>query len=221
MKTPGSGPHAGQVLLQAGPKPDTARAGLILLHGRGARARDILGLHELVESDDLLALAPQAAGFTWYPASFMAPWEVNQAGRDSGVSVIEGLVSDLDAAGLPPERVVIAGFSQGACLACDFLLRHPRRYGGLAAFTGGLGGPPEADWSPWLREDRPLAGTPVYLGAGDPDPHVPWRRVEQSAAILAGLGAEVQSERLPGQGHVIGESSLEAFRELVAAVVGS
>ncbi|MCB9176569.1 MAG: phospholipase [Caldilineae bacterium] len=218
MRTPGSGTHADQPLVRAGPPPGAARAGLILLHGRGGHAADILALHRLLERDDVAALAPQAAGFSWYPDGFLAPWTVNAAGRDSGVSVIDGLVAALLAEGLPADRILIAGFSQGACLACDFLLRHPRRYGGLAALTGGLGGPPGSDWAAWLREDRPLSGMPAYLASGDPDPHVPWPRVAETAAVLEGLGARVALHRLPGQGHQIGPASLDGLRALVRQV---
>jgi predicted esterase len=215
MNAPGQGPHAGMPVATAGPPPREAALGLVLVHGRGASALDILGLHEVLERNDIAALAPQAYGASWYPASFLAPWAANAEGRDSGVTVLDGLVEHLLSEGLEPARIVVAGFSQGACLACDFVLRRPRPFGALFAFTGGLGGPPGEDWRSWIPDDRPLHGVPVHLASGDPDPHVPWWRVEETGRVLGALGAEIHLDRRVGHGHFIHPDSAAAFRDQV------
>src|SRR3954469_8479084 len=134
-------PHAGQPVLRAGPAPEEAPATLILLHGRGASAEDILSLCEELGLRELSALAPQAAGNTWYPQSFLAPLEANQPYLDSALRRVESIVSDLLKRGVASERIAILGFSQGACLTCEFIARRPRHYGAAMALTGGLIGP--------------------------------------------------------------------------------
>ena len=140
----------------------------------------------------------------------------NEPGRSSGLSALESLVQDLGAAGLPSERVVLAGFSQGACLTLEFAARHPRRYGALAGLTGGLIGPPGS----LNGYEGSLEGTPVFLGSGDPDPHVPWSRVEETDAILTNLGARVDIERYPGRAHTVSLNELRRLHRLIQAVLG-
>ena len=208
------GPHQGQPVVRAGAPPGEARAAVVLLHGRGADAEDILGLAEPLRFPGVAYLAPQAAGHTWYPYSFLAPLEANEPWLSSALARVGELVGDLAAEGVPAERVLLAGFSQGACLTLEYAARHPRRYGGVVAFTGGLIGPPGTP------RDYPgsLDGTPAFLGAGDPDPHVPWTRVEESAAVLSRLGAEVQIARYPGLGHAIADDELDHAREILARI---
>jgi predicted esterase len=184
---------------------------LILVHGRGGSAEDILGLAGALSRSDLAVLAPRAAGNTWYPQSFLAPVEANEPGRSSGLSVIESLVEDLAASGFPSEKVILAGFSQGACLTLEYVARHPRRYGAVAGLTGGLIGPP----STLSGYEGSLDGTPVFLGSGDPDPHVPWPRVEETAEILGRLSAQVEVERYPGRPHTISQDELARLESLV------
>jgi predicted esterase len=215
MTTPGepaaAGPHQGGPVATAGRPPEEAAGAVVLVHGRGSTAASILGLARELGRPDLAWLAPQAAGRTWYPHTFLAPLADNEPGLSSGLAVLAGLVDDLAAAGIPAERVVVAGFSQGACLAVEFAARHPRRYGGVAGLTGGLIGPPGTP-----RDDPgSLAGTPVFLGAGDPDPHVPWARVEETAAVLARMGARVTLRRYPGLGHAIHREELDAVGALL------
>ncbi len=206
-----SQPHAGQPVLAVGPPPAEAPVTVVLLHGRGASAGDILTLVPEVARPELAWLAPQAAAGSWYPNGFLAPLERNQPHLDSALASVDGLLGALAAAGVGAERVVVAGFSQGACLALEYAARHARRFAGVAALTGGLIGPPGTP------RDYPgsLAGTPVYLGAGDPDPHVPWQRVEESAEALTAMDAVVTLRRYPGQPHAVGRQQLDELRQLL------
>lgn len=211
-------PHRGRPILGAGAPLEEARAAVVLLHGRGADARDILGLAGELdpEGDSAVAfLAPDAARHTWYPYSFLAPIEQNEPWLSSALAFVGRVIDRIGQAGLPPERTMLLGFSQGACLATEYVARHPRRYGALAAFTGGLIGPPGSGFD----HAGDLAGTPAYLGAGDHDPHVPWKRVEETAEVLRRLGGEVETERFPGLPHTIARQEIVKARRLLAAVV--
>lgn len=209
------GPHADQVPLTAGLAPGDAGAALVLVHGRGGSPEDILGLAEAVGSRDLTVIAPRAAGHSWYPQSFMAPVAANEPGRSSGLSVLEDIVEDLATAGIPSEKLILAGFSQGACLMLEYVARHPRRYGAVAGLTGGLIGAPGTLGG----YQGSLDGTPVLLSSGDPDPHVPWVRVEETAEILGTLGAEVQTKRYPGRPHSVSVEELRLLGSLIGEVI--
>jgi predicted esterase len=208
------GPHAGQPVLREGPPVDAARTAVIAIHGRGASAADIIGMGRASELPDVAWLAPDASGHTWYPYSFLVPVEQNQPFLDSALSVIGGLLQHLEDSGIPAERVVLLGFSQGACLASEFVARHPRRYGGLVVFSGGLIGA-EIDPSGYSGE---LGGMPVFGGCSDVDPHIPLARFEITGQVLASLGAEVDFRVYPQMGHTINIEELTAARELIAAV---
>ena len=203
--------HQTQPVRRAGRPPGTAQAAVILLHGRGADAADILGLATELAHPDVAYLAPEAANHTWYPYSFLAPLEHNEPWLSSGLQRVEEVVQRLAAEGVAAERVMLLGFSQGACLALEAVARRPRRFGAVVGLTGGLIGPPGTP-RPTTGD---LAGTPVYLGAGDPDPHVPWTRVEETAEVLRRLGAEVTVERFPGFPHAIHPRQLAAARRLL------
>jgi predicted esterase len=209
-------PHAHQPVLHAGAPLESARSVVVMLHGRGASAESILSLFsELNVSDGLAAVAPQAAGGTWYPQSFLAPLVMNQPYLDSALRKVESVVADLIARGIASERIAILGFSQGACLATEFAARHPRRYGAVMGLTGGLIGP---DSTP--REYAgSLEGTPVFLGTSDPDPHVPFARVEETRDVLERLGATVELRRYPGMPHTINEDEIEACRALLQTMM--
>lgn len=204
-------PHREGVVRQFGVSLQEAEGALILLHGRGGSAEDILSLAHELYLPTLSYLAPQAYGNTWYPYSFMAPIEQNEPWLSSALNKVGTVVESIEKAGIGTERILIAGFSQGACLATEFVARHPRRYAGLIALTGGLIGPPDSD----LLHAGDLAGTPVFFGSGDPDPHVPWKRVQQSAAILEQMGAQVTARRYEGRPHMISREELELGRMLV------
>lgn len=207
--------HGGTPARTAGVPLDGAPAVVILVHGRGASAESILELAPAFRRPDLAYRAPQAAGHSWYPLSFLAPLEANQPHLDSAIERLDEEVEAVLAAGIPAERVMLLGFSQGACLSLELAARRPRRFGAVVALTGGLIGPAGTP-----REyPGSLAGTPIFLGAGDPDPHVPWWRVEESADVLRNLGAEIDLRRYPGIPHTIVDDEIEAVRELLAGMV--
>src|SRR5215208_1592542 len=155
-------PHANQPVLTAGPSPGLAAATIVLIHGRGAGAEDMMGLFDALHVDELAAVAPQAAGHTWYPHSFLAPIDSNRPYVDSALRKLASVVDDLLSRGIASERIALLGFSQGACLTSEFVARNPRRYGAVMVLTGGLIGPPATprDYA------GSLGGTPIFLGCG-------------------------------------------------------
>jgi len=204
-------PHGNQPIRRAGAVLATAKAAMILLHGRGASAEDILGLAEEMYDERVAYLAPQAAGHTWYPNSFLAPISQNEPWLSSALAKVgEAIQLALDA-GLTHDRIIVSGFSQGACLASEFAARNPMRYGAVIAFTGGLIGPPDIE----LHHPGNLAGTPALFSSGDPDPHVPWARVAASAEQFTAMGAEVQLQRYAGRPHTVSAPELELARRLL------
>ena len=211
----GSHPHGSQPVRLAGVPLERARAGAILLHGRGADAADILGLATELDVDGVAYAAPEAAGHTWYPYSFLAPIADNEPGISSGLSVIASLVQRFEGAGLGAQRLLLMGFSQGACLTLEYAARHARRYGGIAGLSGGLIGPPGT------TRDYPgsFDATPVFLGCSDTDPHIPRERVEETAEVLGRMGAEVTMRLYPSFGHAVNEDELEAVRAMLRALV--
>lgn len=204
-------PHAKQPVLTAGLEVPSADAAIILLHGRGASAQSILSLYEQLDLPRFAAVAPQAAGNTWYPYSFLAPLESNQPYLDSALKWLQSLVTGLVGQGMTSDRIALLGFSQGACLTLEFVARYPRRYGAVMGLTGGLIGPPGL-----IRNySGSLEGTPVFLGTSDPDPHVPFGRVQETEAVLTQMGAKVELRSYPGMPHAINDDELEACRELL------
>ena len=210
-----SDPHKSQPIITSGPAPEKAAASLVLVHGRGASAESILSLFDEMAIEHLAALAPAAAGNSWYPHSFLAPLEANQPYLDSALARLESIVKDLIARGVPSNRIALLGFSQGACLSLEFVARHPRRYGAVMGLTGGLIGP---DGTP-RNYSGSLEGTPVFLGAGDPDPHVPFKRVLESQEVLGKMGAQVELRRYAGMPHSINEDEIDACRTLLQNMI--
>jgi phospholipase/carboxylesterase len=204
-------PHGNQPVLTAGRKLPDAAAAVILVHGRGASAEDILNLGQEFDRPELAYLAPQAAGNSWYPYSFLAPIQQNEPWLTSALNKLAQLVGDISHAGIAREKIILAGFSQGACLASEFVARNAARYGGLIVFSGGLIGPPGTEF----RYAGELGGTPAFFGGGDPDAHVPWQRVQESASVLSALGAEVLLRRYARMGHTINQEELEEARRLI------
>ena len=208
-------PHRNQPVWESGHKLASAAGAVILLHGRGASPQDILGLAGEFKQPGLAYRAPEAAGHTWYPNSFLAPIEKNEPWLTSALEKVKGIVADIESDGIPRERIVIAGFSQGACLASEYVARNAGRYGGVIAFTGGLIGPPNTKFS----YAGTLAGTPAFFGAGDHDPHVPWERVQESATVLSAMGAEVVVKCYPGLPHTINPDEIAEARKILARLV--
>ena len=185
------GPHQGQRVVMTGRPLDETEAVMILVHGRGGSAEGII--NQIVRplfDERMTYLAPQAAGHTWYPYSFLAPIPNNEPGISSGLQAIAELVEQVEAAGVPAEKIVFAGFSQGACLASEFVARNPRKYGGLMAFSGGVIGPLDME----RNDSGDLAGTPIFLGCSDVDFHIPVERVHETEAIMTGMNATVNKK---------------------------
>lgn len=211
-------PHSGQRVVRAGAPLDTARAAMIMIHGRNAGPENILDIAPVLDRPDFAFLAPAAADGTWYPFSFMAPRERNEPGISSGLAVIEALATDLMSRGFPSHAIVLLGFSQGACLASEFSIRHPRRYGGVMVLSGGLIGPAGTTWDDVTAS---LDGTPVFLGCSDVDPHVPAERVLESEAVFRRLGASVARKLYPGMGHTINEDEVRAVQGVMDEALAS
>ena len=206
-----AGPHQDQPVLQSGVRLDKAQSGMILIHGRGATAQDILTIAREMEAPDFAFLAPQAVGYTWYPYRFLEPVERNEPGISSGLQVIGDLIEQLNDHDIPAEHIFLLGFSQGACLALEYAARHPQRYGGIIGLSGGLIGPqisPE-DYSGSLKQ------TPVFLGCSDVDPHIPRKRVEESAAIFQKLDGKVTLRLYPDMGHSINQDEIDIIQQIV------
>ena len=207
-------PHAGQPVLTLGPPPERARIAMILAHGRGASAEDILGLAAELHLDDVAFLAPQAAGRTWYPYSFLTPMEKNEPGLSSALGVLDRLVASLAKQGLPPERVGLLGFSQGACLSLEYAARHARRYAAVIGLSGGLIGPPGTP----RTYPGSCAGTPVFVGCSDIDPHIPLERVQETAEVFRRLGADVDERIYRGMGHTVNEDEIRAVQRILRGI---
>jgi len=204
-------PHAGRPVLFAGEPVATARAAMLLLHGRGANAADILGLSQVVDRPGVAYLAPDAAGNVWYRNPFTTAAVRSEPHYASAHALVARLIAAAGEAGVPPERTAILGFSQGGCLALDFAARNPRRYGAVIGLSAGLIGEriAPADYA------GSLAGTPVFLGCSDVDPFVPLERVQISAAVMRGLGGEVTERIYPGAAHTIVADEVEQIRRIV------
>ncbi len=210
-----SGPHDDQPLLEAGASLADATVAMILLHGRGASAQGMLGLADELNVPEVAYLAPQAARRSWYPQSFMAPTEQNEPELSSALQRISDLLDQIQEAGLGPDRVVLLGFSQGGCLATEYAARHPQRYGGVVALSGGLIGPEEAP----LTYEGSLDGTPVLLGCSDQDPYIPLERVQDTADVLEEMGARVTTRIYEGMGHTTNEDELRHIQRLLGRYV--
>lgn len=184
---------------------------LIMLHGRGASAEDILSLATYLKVQDFSLLAPQATNHTWYPYSFMAPPQQNEPWLSSSLDLLKEVVDELQGKGIPAHHIYFAGFSQGACLTLEFVARHATRYGGVVAFTGGLIG--DTIYPGNYRGD--FDHTPVFIGTSNPDPHVPVDRVQASANILKTMGADVTVKVYNGMGHTINQDEIDNANALV------
>jgi len=205
-------PHGDQPVHRLGPELKDAVGAVIMLHGRGATADDILNLAQAIYHPRLTYLAPSAAGNAWYPQTFLAPREQNEPWLTSALKKIASVVQLARDGGIANDRIVICGFSQGACLSTEFVATHPARYAGVLGFTGGLIGPPDAE----LNYPGDLLRTPVFLGSGDHDPYIPWTRVQQTADVLSGMNAQVTLECYPGRPHTVSGDEIVFARRFVS-----
>src|SRR5688572_3649220 len=187
------GVHQDQPVLAAGKPLAEAKAAMILIHGRGATAESILTLAQEFGHPEFVYVAAQAAGNTWYPNSFLAPIESNEPWLTSALAKVAELVAQIEAAGIPAEKIILGGFSQGACLTSEFTARNARRYGGVAVLSGGVIGPPGTP----RNYSGSLEGTPVFLGCSDVDFHIPVERVHETATVLKALGGQVTEQIYP------------------------
>lgn len=209
--------HLNQPVISAGVTLQEAKAAMIMIHGRGATARDIISLASELDTPAFAYLAPQAYGNTWYPQRFMQPLASNEPWLSSALDTIGALESHLIQQGIPRERVMLLGFSQGACLALEYAARHATRYGGIVALSGSLIGPDDLP----RHDEGSLAGTPVFLGCSDVDFHIPLYRVQASTAAMRKLGGTVTERIYEGMDHTVNADELTFVREMMAALVTS
>ena len=197
--------------MRLGPAPEAARLTTIMIHGRGAAADDMIALARELKAQDVAFLAPQAAGNTWYPYSFLTPIERNEPWLTSALGTVGRLIASLDAQGVAADRIAGRGFSQGACLSLEDAARNARRYAAVIGLSGGLIGPPGTP----RNYGGSFADTPIFLGCSDVDAHIPLERVHESSAVLRKLGAKVDERIYPGMGHTVNTDELQAVRALL------
>ena len=209
-------PHAEQPIRTAGASPDDADAAVVLVHGRGARADGMLQFAQEFGREGLHYAAPQAQRGTWYPNSFLAPVERNQPHLDSALAHVARAIEHARSGGLPSEKVLLVGFSQGACLVSEFVARDPQRYAGLVLLSGGLIGAEGTE----LEYEGDVGGMPFFLGVSDDDPHIPLSRAEETVAVFEGFDADVRFDEYHGRGHGSFPDEVEYLRELVGTFAG-
>ena len=198
-------------IITAGRELDKDSKVLIMLHGRGGSAEDILSLSSFLEVKDFTLLAPHATNNTWYPYSFLSPPTQNAPWLTSALSLLKDLLNDIYSKGVAPGNIYFAGFSQGACLTLEFVTRNANKYGGVVAFTGGLIGDKIIE----ENYQGDFQGTPIFIGTSDPDPHVPVERAIKSSNILKRMHASVTLKVYPGMGHTISQDEIENANQLV------
>ena len=209
------GPHQGQRIVSSGAPLANAKAVLIMVHGRGASAESILELGAVLGNDEWAFLAPQASGYTWYPHSFLAPLSSNEPGLSSGLMVIDSLVKHVEQEGIAKEKIVLGGFSQGACLSSEYVARNPKRYGGLLVFSGGVIGPLGMERS----DIGSLEDMPIFIGCSDKDFHIPLERVEETASIFEAMDGNVNKKIYPNMGHTIINDEIDEARKIIELVI--
>lgn len=199
--------------MQGGDPLASARAAMILLHGRGASAEDIMTIAAEIQRPGWAYLAPQAAGSAWYPNPFTAPLERNEPYLSAALDMLSNLVQRVEAT-VPAQRVVLLGFSQGACLTLEWAARHARRYGAVVGLSGGLIGP---DGTP---RDYPgsFDGTPAFLGCSDVDPYIGKERVIETSEVFQRMGARATLRLYPGLAHTVSAEEIAEVRALVDSI---
>lgn len=209
--------HQDQPLLNIGRKPSPELPAVILLHGRGSSAQDMVPLAQSLGTDQAAYLIPQAGKNRWYPNSAFSPLEGNQPDLDSALRVVAEIIQDLISQNIPAQKIILGGFSQGACLAAEYTARNPRSYGGLFVLSGALIGP-EGSTRDYQGS---LEGTPVFLGSSDVDPWVKHSLVAETAAVLEELDGEVDFRTYPGMGHTVNQDELQAVRKMITSAAGA
>lgn len=195
----------------SGKEISEAKKALILIHGRGGNAQDILNLAGHLNVQDFALFAPQATGNTWYPNSFLAEPEKNEPQLSSAIKILENLLKEINSEGISSENIFILGFSQGACLTLEFAARNAEKFGGIVAFTGGLIG----DTIYKERYTGNFSNTPVFIGTGDPDPHVPVKRVQESAKLFEEKNAAVTVKIYNNRPHTISQEEIDLANQLI------
>ena len=206
--------HASQPMLSAGVPLEKAKTAMILLHGRGATAESILDLAEMLAQPDMAYLAPQAAFYRWYPNSFLSPLANNEPDLTFALDRVDEIVQSLLKQNLKPANVWLAGFSQGACLAAEYVARFPQRFGGLLVFSGGLIGPLDSAQQRIPSQD--YEGMPVFIGCSDNDPHIPVARVHETAEFFQAGNASVDIQIYPSMEHTIIKDELDRAMRLLS-----
>ncbi len=209
-----SNPHEGQPVATRGKPLNESRGAVVMMHGRGRDPEDILGVADRIDDENLTYLAPAAASNSWYPYSFLEPIEKNEPDLSHALEVFDDIVNDLGEKGIPRQRIVLAGFSQGACLAAEYAARHAERYGGILLFTGGLIGPPGTSW----EYEGSFDGTPVFFGTSDVDEFVPEERVRESAEVFERMSANVALRVYPGMDHVVNDDEISVAKKILQEV---
>ena len=202
--------HSKNIIIAGTPLAEAKKA-LILLHGRGGSAEDILSVTEYLNVKEYALLAPQARDNSWYPYSFIAPISQNEPWLSSALDLVKETLDEITTKGISIENVCLLGFSQGACLTLEFAARNAQKYGGIVAFTGGLVG----DKIHTENYKGNFEGTPVFIGSSNPDPHVPVQRVRETTGILRSMDADVTEKIYNGMGHTISEDEIKMANELV------
>lgn len=208
-------PHQGQPIALAGEPLERAQAAMVMLHGRGATSEDILGLVPLLAQSHFAYLAPQANGNTWYPNRYLDPIATNEPWLSSSLALVEDVLAQVAKSGIPPERTMLLGFSQGACLALEFIARHAQRYGGVAGLTGALIGPDGTS----RNYPGSLEGMPVFMGCSDVDIHVAKEHAIKTADVLKRLGGQVTLRLYPNMGHQVNQDEIDFVRGMMAPLV--
>ena len=200
-----------QKIIKSGKSLDQAEKVLIMVHGRGGSAQDILSLAADLNVDTFALIAPQAPGNSWYPQSFLAPRSENEPSLSNSLKVLKDIVTDLEKEGIAKSQIYFLGFSQGACLSLEFVASHAAGYGGVVAFTGGVIGA-HIDHRNYHGD---FDGTRIFIGSSDPDFHVPVERVQETTALLEGMGASVTEIIYQNMGHTISRAEIDQANKLI------
>jgi len=211
-----NGSHQNQPIIQSGVKLDDAKVVMVMIHGRGATAEDILSLSAEFNIDGIAYIAPQAKDNTWYPYSFLNLIEMNEPGITSGLALIDSIVDMLMQKGFTTEQIYLLGFSQGACLSLEYVARNPKKYGGVFGLSGGLIGP---NGTPRNYEGN-LNGTDIFLGCSDIDPHIPLERVNETEEVFVKLGANVTKRIYKGMAHTVNQDEIDFVNSLFKEKIG-